>query len=294
VPRDPFGKLKKAKKKYARHLPPATQRMLPAKPPAVLAEVVQDIRNMTDAQIETRVYVTRGPIPDFLVRGDFKPVLRRAYASLDRSKELRKGGTLYTPEEMEDMARIVAAFHVCRHTPRAERTPDWPKDAAALAALLSIEHRTLREAIYQSRYHAWEERYVPEVSSAARVSRIKDSLEYNVLRQDEVSDPSKVNANLYRTALQAEGAIQSAKGIQFNVNSNVVNMPEGTTEQMIRERLQRLQKFAARLEPKETEHVEVLADQDGREEDGRSHGPEAREPVHAASGPGPDEARGPA
>ena len=160
----------------------------------------------------------------------------------------------FSPEVVEQIAGIVTAYHTWRHTPRAERGKDWPKDLEGFSEKLGIEPERVREAIYQARYHRWEEKYVPKVSREARVSQIKDSLLHNVLRQDTVEDASKVNANLYRTALQSEGAIEGTKKVtQVNIGSNVVNMPEGMTREKLATRIDTLSRLARKLNAREVE-----------------------------------------
>ena len=160
----------------------------------------------------------------------------------------------FSAEAVEQIAGIVTAYHAWRHTPRAERGKDWPKDLESFSAGLGFETERVREAIYQARYHRWEEKYVPKVSREARVSQIKDSLLHNVLRQDTVEDASKVNANLYRTALQSEGAIEGTKKVtQVNIGSNVVNMPDGMTREKLASRVETLNRLARKLNAREVD-----------------------------------------
>lgn len=174
----------------------------------------------------------------------------------------------FSEEAIEEIAGIVTAYHAWRHTPRSERGKDWPKDLDGFCEKLGKPVERVLEAVYQARYHRWEERYVPKVSREARVSQIKDSLLHNVLRQDSVEDASKVNANLYRTALQAEGAIEGTKKVtQVNIGSNVINMPENMTKEMLMERADRLQRLTRKLNAREVSHVEV-ADPVGEGEGG--------------------------
>ena len=158
----------------------------------------------------------------------------------------------FSPEAIEEISRVVTEYHLWRHTPRGDRTKDWPKTMDDFCAKVKVSPERVREAVYQSRYHRWEERFVPQVSREARVSQIKDSLLHNVLRQDSLEDAGKVNANLYRTALQAEGAIQGTQKVtQVNIGSNVVNIPEGTTKESLGARLEVLNRLAQRLGAKE-------------------------------------------
>lgn len=228
------------------------------------AEVVKSVDALSDRNLESTnlhpSHYDETPkfVPEILQGGDFRAVCRRALAVLDRSDESRRArkysGPYYSQWGRQKMAMVVAAYHACRHTPRDRRTEGWPKDAFDLAALLKIDVSDVREAIYQSQYHRWEERYLPKQSSAVRVSQIKDALLHDVLRQNEVEDPAKVNANLYRTALQAEGAmVGTQKAVQVNVNSNVLNLPEGLTEADLKQRLERVNRLAAALKPKDAE-----------------------------------------
>lgn len=224
-------------------------------------EALRSVNAVDDTKIEKTAEKYPLPttfIPAFLIGGDFKAVYRRAREVLVKQQAIRQRrnfrGPYYGPRGLQKMALVVAAYHACRHTPRAERTKDWPRDAFALAALLKIDIAHVREAIYQSQYHRWEERYVPKTSPAVRVAQIRDALLHDVLRQNDLDDPSKVNANLYRTALQSEGAmIGSQKAVQVNLHSNVLNLPPGLTEDDLKQRLERVNRLALALKAKDTE-----------------------------------------
>lgn len=157
----------------------------------------------------------------------------------------------FTASACTEIARIVSAYHGWRHTPRAERGKAWPKDVDAFADQIKVPVEKVREAVYQSRYHRWEDRYVPKVGKAARVAILKDVLQAAVERQLD-AEPGKENANLIRTALQAEGEIQGTQKVtQVNIGSNVLNMPEGMTQETFTARLETVNRLAQRYRERE-------------------------------------------
>lgn len=196
-------------------------------------------------------------------------------------------GRRYSESAVKEMARVVGAYHCFRHTPRSERGSDWPANFKAFCASIALSEDDVREAIFESRYHRWEEKYVPKVSKVARVSQIKDVLFEAVARQLE-AEPGKENANLFRTALQAEGEIHGTQKVtQVNIGSNVLNVPEHLTQQVLSERLSRVQRLAEHLNRevpsvRDAEHSEVVAQGEGRLE---VQGPPA-EPRRRAEGTG--------
>lgn len=214
-------------------------------------ETLDRLDAVNDEALAARVEFPPGDVPGCLLRGDFGPVSRRAYVALERAQVVRVAGRFrgprYTRKAMEQMAQCVAAVHVARHTPRSERSDDWPKTTSDLASAMGLTAGDLREALYQSQYHKWEERYLPKVSSAARVSIVKDVMLSAVERQLE-AEPGKENANLFRTALQAEGAIHGTQKVtQVNIGSNVLNVPEGVTAEVLRARLETVNRLAQRI-----------------------------------------------
>lgn len=216
-------------------------------------ETTERLDAVPDDHIEQKVNFPLSQVPESLVRGNFHAIARRAYAILDRAQVVRKAGRFkgprYTRDAMELMAQVVAGYHVSRHTPRSERCVPWPQNAADYCVTLGINGADLREAIYQTQLHKWEARYLPKIDSAARVSIIKDVLQTAVERQLS-ADPGKENANLFRTALQAEGAIQGTQKVtQVNVNSNVLNLPEGMTQESLQARLEAVSRLAQRFKP---------------------------------------------
>ncbi len=192
--------------------------------------------------------------------GPWRKVTIRAFALLAKLSGVRRtqGRPPLPREASEKTARLIGEYHVYRHTPRIERSEDWPKNKTEFCSGYGITVEALDHALSLVRYHKWEGRFLDVVSPEVRVAMMKDSLMYNVLRQDTVEDASKVNANLYRTGLQSEGEIKGTQKItQVNVGSNVLNMPEGFTEDDARARLERLNRLTEKLAPREVTHTEV-------------------------------------
>lgn len=227
--------------------------------------------------VTKRAWIEVGQDQGSAVSGYVRKVLERLRVLSGAGQGFKSPGYTdvdrFSDEAIGRICTIVTEYHLWRHTPRSERTKDWPKDIEGFAQKVHSTPELVREAVYQARYHRWEERFVPKVSREARVSQIKDSLLHNVLRQDDIEDPGKVNANLYRTALQAEGAIQGTQKVtQVNIGSNVVNVPEGTTKESLGARLEVLNRLAQRLGAKEVpvEREESLPQ--GGQEDRRLKG----------------------
>lgn len=197
--------------------------------------------------------------PTRFQNGSWKKVAIRSFAMLSalseaRIRQKRKG---FTRDSMERAAILVGEYHGYRHTPRIDRSGDWPKDKTAFCAEKGITVSMLDHALFLVRYHRWEKRYLDYTAPEVRVAMVKDVLLAASVRQLE-ADPGKENANLLRTALQGEGELKGTQKItQVNVGSNVINMPENLTEEDLRARLDRVNRLAELIKPKEVPHEEV-------------------------------------
>lgn len=197
--------------------------------------------------------------PTRFQNGSWKKVAIRAFAMLyalskSRASQKRMG---FTRDSMERAAILVGEYHGYRHTPRIDRSPDWPRDKWAFCGEKRITPSMLDHALHLVRYHRWEKRYLDYTAPEVRVAMVKDVLLAASVRQLE-AEPGKENANLLRTALQGEGELKGTQKItQVNVGSNVINMPENLTEEDLRARLDRVNRLAESLKPREVPHEEV-------------------------------------
>jgi hypothetical protein len=180
--------------------------------------------------------------------GPWRKVALRAFALLDRLSTVRvaqrRGG--FTREAMEQTARLLGEYHVWKHTPRLERSADWPRSRDAFAEGYGITIPQLDQALHLVRYRRWEGRYLEKESPEVVRQRTLDVLNEAIARQSEVA-PEKVNANLVRMSLMAQNIIRSG-GVTVNTGPRVEIR---LTAEQSAERRRRLAEEARRLERRE-------------------------------------------
>lgn len=196
------------------------------------------------------------PYGDQFRGGAWEKVTCRAFAvywklALVRIAQNRSG---FNRESMERSASLVGEYHVWKHTPRIERTDDWPKNKSAFCEGYGITPGQLEQALTLCRYNRWEARYLESIDPRVRASIAKDILLAGAVRQLD-AQPGKENANWMRTLLQSDGEIKGTQKVtQVNIGSNVVNMPEGVTGEQLQQRLEAVNRLAQRLNAKEVPH----------------------------------------
>lgn len=202
---------------------------------------------------------TESPFARKFRHGKWRPVASRAYMLMARMSLMRErsGGTPYRPEAMEKSAALIGEYHVWRHTPRIDRDDDWPKSKKKFAEGYGVTVAQLDHVLSLCHYSKWEKRFLDYTDPVVRAAIVKDVILAGAARQIE-AEPGKENANLLRTAMQVEGELKGTQRItQVNVGSNVLNMPEGFTEENLQARIERFNRLAAQFAPKEVPHREV-------------------------------------
>lgn len=191
--------------------------------------------------------------------GHWKPVAARAYGRLARKSiyRERQGGEPFRQDAMEKSAALVGEYHVWRHTPRIDRDKGWPKTREKFCEGYGVTVEQLNHVLAMCGYSTWEKHHLKYTDPLVRTAIVKDVILAAAVRQQE-TEPGKENANLLRTAMQVEGELKGTQRItQVNVGSNVLNMPENLTEEELRSRLERVNRLAQTLAPKEVPHREV-------------------------------------
>lgn len=191
-------------------------------------------------------------------RGPFSRVFRRAQALLERLSLVRqaqaRGG--FSASSMEKTAHLIAEFYVWKHTPRLERDPDWPASKAAFCQGYALDVWQLEHALTLVRFPKWEARYMEYTDPVIRAAIYKDVLLAGAVRQLD-ADAGKENANWLRTALQADGEIKGTQKVtQVNIGSNVLNMPEGMSSEMLQARIDTMNRLAQRMNAREVPYVQ--------------------------------------
>lgn len=155
--------------------------------------------------------------------GDFERVVRRAFRVMRKFEETFRAQAhrqLGTEEQIENAAVLVGEYHVWKHMIRRERLEDHPRTSEQFAERWNTTQQKLRTILWAARYVRWEHRYIVQESSQTRVARTKQALHETVDELMEYPAPQR-NANVFKTALEAEGAIVKAPAVTFNDNRKV-------------------------------------------------------------------------
>lgn len=180
--------------------------------------------------------------------GDYLKVTRRAYVVLEKYAIIRgaQNRGRWDRSRIEAAARMVGEYHVWKWMPRHLRGADRPRNLASFATGYGLTEGDVSQVLYLALYPSWSERYVPVVSSAENVAETKDILQ-DAIRKQEGVDPEKVNANLFKIALQANGANVGQAGVQVTVNQQSNTLNVGIDPAEMEQRKLNLGRYAARF-----------------------------------------------
>lgn len=152
--------------------------------------------------------------------GNFERVVRRAYRIMVKARDHHQektGRSLGTDAQFQLAALVVGEFHEWKHCPRRGRAEDHPRTQGQFTEKWGIEQRRLSTILWLSRYPRWEHRYIVEETRETRVARTKAALHETVDDLMECPAPTR-NAQVFKVALEAEGAIEKTPAVTFNDN----------------------------------------------------------------------------